>query len=80
MELRKYRPQDCAEITRLFYDTVHTVNAADYTEEQLDAWADGQVDLENGTLRFWSMIPWWPWKEKPLWASGTWTAPDKHAI
>ena len=47
MELRKYRPQDCAEITRLFYDTVHTVNAADYTEEQLDAWADGQVDLEK---------------------------------
>ena len=44
MELRKYRPQDCAEITRLFYDTVHTVNAADYTEEQLDAWADGQGD------------------------------------
>ena len=52
MELRKYRPQDCAEITRLFYDTVHTVNAADYTEEQLDAWADGQVDLEKWNASF----------------------------
>lgn len=52
MELRKYRPQDCAEMARLFYDTVHTVNAADYTEEQLDAWADGQVDLEKWNASF----------------------------
>lgn len=29
----------------MFYDTVHTVNAKDYTKEQLDAWATGQVDL-----------------------------------
>ena len=28
----------------LFYDTVHEVNAADYTKEQLDAWAGGKVD------------------------------------
>ena len=52
MELRKYRPQDCAEMARLFYVTVHTVNAADYTEEQLDAWADGQVDLEKWNASF----------------------------
>ena len=52
MELRKYRPQDCAEMARLFYDTVHTVNAADYTEKQLDAWADGQVDLEKWNASF----------------------------
>ena len=46
MELRKYRPRDCEEMARLFYDTVHTVNAADYTKEQLDAWAPaGGPDL-----------------------------------
>ena len=28
-------------------DRVHTVNAKDYTEEQLDAWATGQVDLNK---------------------------------
>ena len=28
----------------LFYDTVHEVTAADYTKEQLDAWAGGKVD------------------------------------
>ena len=30
MELREYRPEDCEAITRLFYDTVHTVNRWDY--------------------------------------------------
>ena len=34
-------------MTKLFYNTVHTVNAKDYTEEQLDAWATGQVDLNK---------------------------------
>ena len=29
----------------MFYDTVHTVNAGDYSPEQLDAWADGAPDL-----------------------------------
>ena len=29
---------------RRFYDTVHEVNAADYTNEQLDTLADGKVD------------------------------------
>ena len=32
-------------MARLFYDTVHTVNARDYTPEQLAVWAAGQVDL-----------------------------------
>ena len=43
--LRAYREDDCAEFTRLFYDTVHKINIADYTRRQVDAWADGQVDL-----------------------------------
>ncbi|HJD21620.1 MAG TPA: GNAT family N-acetyltransferase [Candidatus Gemmiger faecigallinarum] len=46
MQLRPYRPEDCAGMAALFYDTVHTVNARDYTPAQLDAWADGRVDLE----------------------------------
>lgn len=47
MEIREYRPEDCAELTRLFYDTVHTVNRKDYTPAQLDAWADGTPDLDR---------------------------------
>ena len=45
MILRPYRPSDLRELAELFYDTVHTVNAGDYTAEQLDAWADGAPDL-----------------------------------
>lgn len=45
MLLRPYRTQDCPLLAELFYQTVHTVNARDYTTPQLDAWADGQVDL-----------------------------------
>lgn len=44
--LRKYAPDDLNEITELFYNTVHSVNAADYSKEQLDVWATGQVDME----------------------------------
>lgn len=47
LEIRDYLPQDCECLAKLFYDTVHTVNAQDYTEEQLNAWANGKVDLEK---------------------------------
>ena len=47
MELRPYRPTDCAALAELFYHTVHTVNARDYSPEQLNAWATGQVDLNQ---------------------------------
>lgn len=47
MKLRPYQSSDCEALAELFYQTVHTVNAKDYTREQLDAWATGQVDLER---------------------------------
>lgn len=47
MIVREYQPSDCKTLTELFYHTVHTVNAKDYTKEQLDAWATGHVDLEK---------------------------------
>ena len=46
MQLRKYTPSDCAQMAELFYQTVHSVNAKDYTQEQLDAWATGEVDSQ----------------------------------
>lgn len=52
MTLREYRPSDCKEITELFYHTVHTVNAKDYTREQLHVWATGQVDLDKWNQSF----------------------------
>lgn len=47
MIIREYRSTDCAETAELFYTTVHAINAADYTREQLAAWAPEQRDLES---------------------------------
>ena len=52
MILRRYTKTDCAELVELFYETVHTVNAKDYTREQLDAWATGNVNLEAWNKSF----------------------------
>lgn len=46
MVIRSYRSSDCPTLARIYYDTIHAVNAADYTKAQLDAWATGNVDLQ----------------------------------
>lgn len=52
MRLREYQPSDCAQLAELFYQTVHSVNARDYAQEQLDAWASGEVDLKAWDASF----------------------------
>lgn len=52
IKIREYRPSDCKELTELFYNTVHTVNRADYTKEQLDAWAPGGANLQEWNRSF----------------------------
>jgi len=52
MTLREYKPSDCEALAELFYSTVHTVNAKDYTKAQLDAWATGRIDLEKWDRSF----------------------------
>ena len=52
MFIRKYKPSDCEELARLFYNTVHTINAKDYTKAQLDAWAPKNPDLEKWNHSF----------------------------
>ena len=52
MIIRKYVSTDCKQVADLFYETVHSVNAKDYTIEQLDAWADGSADLEKWDKSF----------------------------
>ena len=37
--IRDYEAEDASEIVRLFYETVHSVNRADYSDKQLQAWA-----------------------------------------
>ena len=45
MFVRGYQMSDCKEITELFYNTVHTINAKDYTKEQLN--------FEDGLKKEW---------------------------
>lgn len=52
MKLRRYKTSDCKYLAELFYETVHSVNAGDYTKEQLDAWATGTVDLKGWDKSF----------------------------
>lgn len=52
MELRRYWASGCDKMAELFYQTVHCVNARDYTKEQLNAWASGTVDLEEWNRSF----------------------------
>jgi len=47
MVIREYKSSDCKEVSELFYNTVHTINAKDYTKEQLDVWATNEIDLEK---------------------------------
>ncbi len=37
--IREYEEVDAPTIARLFYETVRSVNRADYSEEQVEAWA-----------------------------------------
>ncbi len=52
MLVRKYQSSDCNELSELFYNTVHTINAKDYSKEQLNVWATGQIDLKKWNQSF----------------------------
>ncbi len=52
MVIREYQSLDCKVLAELFYNTVHTVNVKDYTKEQLDVWATGNIDLEKWNQSF----------------------------
>ena len=50
MIIREYLPSDCKHLAELFYQTVHSINAKDYTDEQLNVWATGNVDINEWNL------------------------------
>ena len=39
IKIRRYQQGDVKFLKQIYYNTIHTVNAKDYTKEQLDAWA-----------------------------------------
>ena len=52
MVIRPYISSDCPTLAQIYYDTIHAVNAADYTPAQLDAWATGKVNLDDWDAYF----------------------------
>lgn len=53
MEIRSYTPQDLDQMLALFYDTVHTVNAKDYTAQQQQAWAPDGCQRDQALRARW---------------------------
>lgn len=54
MNIRQYKTSDLEQIARLFYETVHAINIKDYTEQQVNVWATGNINLkqwDNSFLR-----------------------------
>jgi len=47
LKISEYKENHLAELIELFLDVVHSVNAEDYTDKQLDTWAPEQVDIEK---------------------------------
>ncbi len=45
--IRNYEESDAPEIVRLFFETVRSVNRADYSEEQVEAWAPSAPDPDE---------------------------------
>ena len=52
MKIRKYNKDDLRQVVQLFFHTVHTSNAKDYSAEQLAIWAPKNPDLEKWQSSF----------------------------
>ncbi len=59
MRIREYRPEDCKEVFELFFNTVHSVNIKDYSQEQVNAWVRKDIDIEvwgESLLKHYSIV------------------------
>ena len=49
--IAEFESRDLEEILDLFYNTIHSVNARDYSKNQLDAWGIANPDRDRWLLR-----------------------------
>ena len=59
MNIRMYQSEDCREIVKLFYNTVHSINSRDYSPEQIDVWAPKEIDIvpwDKSLLQHYSVV------------------------
>jgi putative acetyltransferase len=51
IEIRQADSDDIVEITKLFYDTIQTVNSKDYPKEEIDDWSSWHTDYDKWSAR-----------------------------
>ena len=57
MEVRKFRNGEEVELWELFYNTIHNVNIKDYDENQIEAWAPDDLDINFAIQKFREIDP-----------------------
>lgn len=57
LSVRRFAPGDEADLLRIFQSAVHLVASAQYSAEQVDAWAPADMDLEAWTARVSALRP-----------------------
>lgn len=55
--IRRYRPDDAEDLWAVYYSAIHEVAAADYSMEQLDAWAPASFDSSKWAERMRGIAP-----------------------
>ena len=56
--VRRYTPNDLTGLIALFRDTVRRINARDYSEQQVRAWAPDAIDARRWSHRFENKTVW----------------------
>jgi putative acetyltransferase len=51
IKVRPYTNVDLPHFVKLFRDTIHAINAKDYTPEQINAWAPENIDVEKWGIK-----------------------------
>ena len=47
IKIRKYNTKDLYDIAHIYFDTIHIINARDYTTEQINAWVPYRNNYEK---------------------------------
>ena len=56
--IRQYTSNDAQDLANIYYNTIHTINSQDYTEEQIHAWAPStSLELTGWKKKWENIIP-----------------------
>lgn len=57
IKIRNYLESDAKFLAEIYYNTIHNINIADYTKEQIDAWAPESSLEMDGWIKKWQNLP-----------------------